>query len=199
MQGWSRTSHQFLPRYFKAPAAMVLVSGLILAVWLTVRSTPSSQSTLNKVSPETKKLSSYSSGSAEPAVNPAETPRRIAIDAEDRVIVSGDLRGALQVLQGAEQLKGPLGAEVKNKEVTVGESMGDEILGKLRQEEATLWQQATNEVEKSDFDAAKRDLRKILSYGDGGVRRADAQKYLDDVVPRRQKEEELFRQARGFS
>ncbi len=56
--------------------------------------------------------------------------------------------------------------------------------------------QATADVDGSRFDAAKRDLQKILALGDGGVRKDDARKYLDEVIPRRQQEENLFRQAK---
>ncbi|HWO28396.1 MAG TPA: hypothetical protein VNO32_06320, partial [Candidatus Acidoferrum sp.] len=136
---------------------------------------------------------------AKPAVSPEETQQQNAIALSDKLIASGDLQGALRTLQGVDQLNSPLTAEIKNRETTVGESMRNDSLAKLRQQEATLWQQATNEVEKGEFDAAKRDLQKILAAGDGGVRRADAQRYLNDVIPKRQKEENVFRQAQQSS
>ncbi|MGC1171944.1 MAG: hypothetical protein WA886_23765 [Candidatus Acidiferrales bacterium] len=136
---------------------------------------------------------------ARPVVSPEEAQQRNAIALSDKLVASGDLQGALRALQGADQLNGPLTAEIKNRETTVGESMRNDSLAKLRQQEATLWQRATSEVEKGEFDAAKRDLQKILAAGDGGVRRADAQRYLNDVIPKRQKEESVFRQAQQSS
>jgi serine/threonine protein kinase len=182
------------PGDFKKPVAIgALALGLILAVWVGMHFIPSSKT---DVSPAVKKPSAQTTTSPkQPSLSPGDMQQRSAIEASERLIASGDLKGALQALQDAEKLSGPLTAEIKSKEATVNESMRNESLAKLRQQEATLWQQATNEVQKSEFDAAKRDLRRIISYGDGGVRRADAQNILDNVIPRRQQEEEVFRQA----
>jgi len=80
-------------------------------------------------------------------------------------------------------------------QVSVTEPIRDDSLAKLRQQEAKLWQQALDEVQRSEFDAAKIDLQKIVSFGKGGVRKADAQNVLDNVIPQREEEEGLFRQA----
>jgi eukaryotic-like serine/threonine-protein kinase len=190
----SRTSYRPLPRDFRKLAATgVLALGLILAVWLAVHFISPSKTTI--VSPANNVPTAQGTPSAKPTLDPAETEQRSAMDVADKLIASGNLTGALQALQDAGKLNGSLTAEIKSKEVTIRESMRNETLSKLRQQEATLWEQATNEVEKSEFDDAKRDFSRIVSYGDGGVRRADAQKYINDVIPRRQKEEELFRQA----
>jgi hypothetical protein len=84
-------------------------------------------------------------------------------------------------------------------DVAVTEPVHDDGLAKLRQQEAKLWQQALDEVQRSEFDAAKIDLQEIVSFGKGGVRKADAQNVLDNVIPRRQEEEGLFRQAVEFA
>ena len=179
----------------RKPAALGLFLGLILVASLGVHFISSSKTTETRVSPATENPNAKASPSAEAATNSAETQQRIAIDTADKLIASGDLRNALQSLQDAENLNGPLTADIKNKEVSISESMRDQKLAKIRQQEAILWQQATDEVNKSEFELAKRDLRKILGYGEGSVRRDDAQKYLEDVIPRRQKEEALFQQA----
>jgi serine/threonine protein kinase len=133
-----------------------------------------------------------------PAPSPAslaESQQRDAMDAADKLIASGDLKGALQVLQAAEQLNGSHTAEIKSKEASITESIGNEKLANLRRQETALWQQATGEITRAEFDAAERDMGRILALGEGGVRKADAQKYLSEVIPQRQREESLFKQA----
>ncbi|MGA7640301.1 MAG: tetratricopeptide repeat protein, partial [Candidatus Acidiferrales bacterium] len=207
----TRTEAAAPPRGFKKTAMLAAIAmGLILGVWATVhlisrhkaevadvrsaQPTNSRVGTTTNANPPTTPVVP-----ARPVVSPEEAQQRNAIALSDKLVASGDLQGALRALQGADQLNGPLTAEIKNRETTVGESMRNDSLAKLRQQEATLWQRATSEVEKGEFDAAKRDLQKILAAGDGGVRRADAQRYLNDVVPKRQKEESVFRQAQQSS
>ena len=207
----TRTEAAAPPRGFKKTAMLAAIAmGLILGVWASVhlisrhkaevadvrfaQPTNSRVGTTTNANPPTTPVVP-----ARPVVSPEEAQQRNAIALSDKLVASGDLQGALRALQGADQLNGPLTAEIKNRETTVGESMRNDSLAKLRQQEATLWQRATSEVEKGEFDAAKRDLQKILPAGDGGVRRADAQRYLNDVVPKRQKEESVFRQAQQSS
>jgi hypothetical protein len=93
-----------------------------------------------------------------------------------------------------DNVSGPLTAGIERKQASLTESMKHEALAKVRQQEAILWQQAKSEVDRAQFDAAKSDFQKIVALK-GGTRRADAQSYLDSVIPQRQKEEELFAEA----
>ena len=115
------------------------------------------------------------------------------------MIAGNHWNGALAVLQEADKLNGPLTEQIKVKEGTVRESLNNAALRKTRREEAQLWRQATVEVDQAEFRAAKRDLTKILNYQDGGVRKTDARKYLEEVIPQREKEEALFGQAKRFA
>ena len=207
----TRTTAAASPRGFKKTATLSAIAmGLILGVWATVHLMSHHKAAVSDVrsaQPTNTRAGATTNANlpttpvvpAKPAVSPEESQQQNAIALSDKLIASGDLKGALQALQGADQLHGPLTAEIKNRETTVSESMRNDSLAKLRQQEATLWQQATSEAEKAEFDAAKRDLRKILAEGDGGVRSADAQRYLNDVIPKRQKEENVFRQAQQSS
>lgn len=134
-----------------------------------------------------------------PSVSPAELRQQNALATSDKQIGSGDLKAALQTLQGVDKLNSPLTAEVKSRESSVIESMRNASLASVRQQEATLWTKAAGEVDKGEFEAAKRDFGKILVEGNGGTRKADARKYLDEVIPRREREEDLFRQAQESS
>jgi hypothetical protein len=171
---------------------------LILAIWAGVhfyspgKAQPSgSSSPRASTQPSTPKTTAVST----PVIDPEEQRQRSAIDMSDKQIASGDLTAALQTLQDAEKIKGPLTPEIEIKEANVSESMNNEALAKLRQQEATLWQRAMDEFQRSDFAAATLDFRKIAGYGNGGVRKTDALKMLDKEIPKRKKEEALFGQA----
>jgi eukaryotic-like serine/threonine-protein kinase len=176
--------------------------GLILAIWAGVHfsSNRKPEPTHPGIPAISNELATSPAPSPlNPPVNPLEAKQRTAIDTADSLIISGDLQGALGILQEAGKLNGPLTAEIKKKEAGLSESMRDEVLAKHRQQEAILWQQAMNDMQRLDFESAKVNLRKIVSSDEGGVRRADAQHFLDNVIPRRQKEEALFRQATQIS
>ena len=171
---------------------------LILAIWAGVRFyTPATAQPSGASVPRASTQPSTPKKTAPPApvVDPLEQRQRSAIDASDKQIASGDLKAALQTLQDAEKINGPLTPEIKIKEANVSESMNNEALAKLRQQEATLWQRAMDEFQRSDFAAATLDFRKIVGYGNGGVRKADALMMLDKEIPKRKKEETLFGQA----
>jgi hypothetical protein len=208
----TRTTTVGPPRELKKTAMLAAIAmGLILGVWAAIVHSISSHKTEESdvrldqpnnthAGPTTNASPSTApTMPAKPVFNPTEAQQRSAIALSDKLVASGDLKGALQTLQGAEKLNGPLTVEIENKETTVSESMRNDSLAKLRQQEATLWQQATSEVDKAELDAAKRDFRKILATGDGGVRKADAKRYLNDVIPRRQEEEDVFHQAQQSS
>jgi hypothetical protein len=187
---------RFEPRNFKKPAALGTLSvGLILVVWAAAHYLSPGKAKNPGVSSVSTQLSPPAI-SPTSSVDPVEARQQSALDASDKRIAGGDLEGALKDLQDAETLNGPLTVQIKDKEATVRESMRNEDLAKLQQQEAALLQQAKNKIGKSEFDSAKLDLRKIISSGDGDVRSAEARNILDNVIPRRQEEEGLFRQAK---
>jgi eukaryotic-like serine/threonine-protein kinase len=71
----------------------------------------------------------------------------------------------------------------------------DAALTALLRQEELLWNRAKQETDAAQFPQAQGDLRKILALGAGGVRKDDARKYLDQVIPQREQEERLFGQA----
>jgi eukaryotic-like serine/threonine-protein kinase len=128
---------------------------------------------------------------ARPSPSPAETQQRDAIALSDKLAASGDLNGAMETLKGAEKIAGPLSADLKAREDTITKLKNNDGMAKL-------WVQATKEMDEADFKGAKRDLEK-LAASDNGPRHAEAHKDLSEVLPRRQKEEDLFGQAERSS
>jgi eukaryotic-like serine/threonine-protein kinase len=131
-----------------------------------------------------------------PPVNPLELRQRQALAAADKSRAAGDLAGASRAVQDASLLNGPLSSEIRKKQDAIQAEMSDESLRKVRQQEEQLWQQAMSDVDHVRFDSARVTLDKIAKQPVGqGLRREDAQKYLTQIIPQRQHEEELLAKA----
>ena len=118
-----------------------------------------------------------------------ENQQREAMVTADKRASAGDYKGAMDALQGAEKLGAAgsaLGAEIKSKEAAI-ESAQKSATGKL-------WLQAQQEVDQGQFDAAKRDFRRAAA--EDAWRASEAKRYVSEVIPSRQKEEDLYKQAR---
>jgi Protein kinase domain len=185
---------------FKRPAVLVAAASVLaVSAWATLHFVSLSQpdATVTRVKESESNAARPNPAPAaipvpsKPSPSPAETRQRDAIALSDKLIASGDVNGALDALRGAEKSGGPLTAEIRGREDTIA---------KLERDDATakLWVQATKELDQAEFAAAKRDLQKLAAT-DNGPRHAEAHKDLNDVLPRRQKEEELYRQAERSS
>ncbi len=130
-----------------------------------------------------------------PVVDPLEVQQRDALNAAEKMIAANELEGAQKALQEATTLRGPLGFDIQKKLASVEESMKDAHLRQLRQREEVLWQQAMTRVDEKRYSEAQKELRQILSLPAGGVRREDANKYLDKVIPQRILQNNLANQA----
>jgi len=133
------------------------------------------------------------------AVQPQPTPLELqikAMDAADKSRAAGDLAGASRALQEGASLNGPLNGRIQKQMDAIQAEMKDERLGKLRQQEEQLWQSAKSEIDRGQFPTAETYLNQILTLPDGGLRKDDARKYLDQVIPQRKDEETAFAQAK---
>ena len=152
-------------------------------------------------------ISVYRSKSPSPRVpvsqqtqpDPIAVRQRAAIDAADKLVAADDLAGAERLLRAVAGLKGPLDVTVQDRLAGISAAMKDEGLRRLRRNEEQWWQDAVEQVDNGNFELAKGDLHKILNLGDGGQRKAEAQRYLNEVVPAREKEEHLFASAQRAS
>lgn len=133
------------------------------------------------------------------AVQPQVTPKELqlkAMDVADKSRAAGDLAGALRALQDAASLNGPLNGAIQKQVDAIQAEMKDDRLGKLRQQEEQLWQSAKSDIDRGQFPSAQDYLNQILALPDGGLRKDDARRYLDQVIPKRKDEETLFAQAK---
>jgi hypothetical protein len=131
-----------------------------------------------------------------PAVNPLEVRQREAIDQADERRAAGDLNGAAALLQSAAALNGPLSADIQKKQGEIQAEINDGQLRSLRQKEEQAWQSAKKDVDAGRFASAEKYLSSILALPEGGLRKDDAKKYQDQVIPQRKQEETLFVQAK---
>ena len=133
------------------------------------------------------------------AVQPQPTPLELqikAMDAADKSRAAGDLAGASLALQEGASVNGPLNGTIQKQMDAIQAEMKDQRLGKLRQQEEQLWQSAKSEIDRGQFPSAESYLNQILALPEGGLRKDDARKYLDQVIPQRKDEETAFAQAK---
>jgi eukaryotic-like serine/threonine-protein kinase len=175
---------------WKRPAALAIGVIALVTVWGGVHfiSTRRQEEAARTAAPRTGVLT--------PKVNPLELQQRQALNQADKMRVAGDLAGASRVLQDAAALNGPLTGDVQKMQSAIEAESKDDQLRKLRQQEAQLWQGATSDVDRGQFRTAEKELNRILTLPEGGIRRDDAQKYLSQVIPQRMHEEGLLTQAR---
>jgi hypothetical protein len=177
---------------WKRPAVIGgIVVVMIAAAWFGLHQPP------EKTSPS-QTASSMATRSA-PAVNPLEVQQREAMDQADQRRASGDLTGAAALLQSAATLNGPLSAEIRAKQAEIQAEVNDAKLGTLRQKEEQAWQNARKDADAGRFSSAEKYLALILALPEGGLRRDDAKKYQNQVIPQRKQEETLWGRARKDS
>ena len=133
---------------------------------------------------------------SEPVVNPLEVRQREAMDQADQRRAAGDLNGAAGLLQSAAALDGPLSANIQKKQADIQAEINDAKLGAVRQKEEQDWQNAKKDVDAGRFSSAEKYLASILALPEGGLRKDEAKKYQDQVIPRRQQEETLWARAK---
>ena len=167
-------------------AAVVLVVG----IWLGVRSVQPN------TAPVTAPSSPSSTKTSPPAVDPRELQQRDALNAANQMIASNDLNKALQTLQQAAAIDGPLTSDIQKKQSEIEASMKDANLRQLRQTEERLWQRAMNRSASGHFPEAQKDLQQVLALPQGGVHRDEAQNYLDRVIPQRIQQNSFLTQSR---
>jgi serine/threonine protein kinase len=176
---------------WRRPPVLVL-SGLVLlaTIWLGVRS--------RNVAPNPSRRSATRTAPQPGAAtqDPIGVEQRADLDAASRKIAQNDLDGATQLLQQGAALNGPMTAEIQKKLAQVEESQKDANLRQVRQREEELWQRATKLVADERYAEAQKDLKQILALPAGGVRRDDAQRYLDKTIPQQKAQAALLSQSR---
>ncbi len=176
--------------YWKRPTVVAIAAISLIIIWGGVHLVDVSRQKEVVLMPVPKQTP------VQPQVDPRELRQREALAAADKSRAAGDLAGASRAVQDSGLLNGPLSSEIRKKQQAIQAEMNDESLRKARQQEERLFQEAVSDVDRGRFDSARAALEKILKLPEGqGLKREDAQKYLTQIIPQRQHEEELLAKA----
>jgi eukaryotic-like serine/threonine-protein kinase len=130
--------------------------------------------------------------SAAPAGSSLEDQQRYLINLAQAAADRQDYKGALEQLDQAAQLNGPLNSDVADLRRQFGAQSHGLELERVAEEEQTLWDKAMAYLNAGDLDDAEESLRDILTLPEGGHRWAEAARYVDQVIPERHREEQLW-------
>jgi serine/threonine protein kinase len=138
-------------------------------------------------------------GASEPILEPAssslpfvEHQQRYLIDLARQAAGRQDYKGAQEQLDEAAKLNGPLNDLVADLRREFSAQARKTELERAAEEEQTLWDKAMAYLEAGDLDDAEESLRDILTLPEGGRRFSAAAHYIDQVIPERRQEEQLW-------
>jgi serine/threonine protein kinase len=134
---------------------------------------------------------------APPSSASVEDQQRHLIDLAHEAADSHNYKGAQSRLDAAAKLNGPLNPLIDGlRRQFNAEARGTE-LQQAAGKEQTLWDQAMQDMAADHLDNADKALREILILPEGGRHMADAERYVDQVIPQQRHEDELWGQAQG--
>ncbi len=178
------------PMWRKAGILAIAAIAVVSAIWFELRPRSASRAPVNRAAVKTTQKPAQST------IDPLEIEQRQALVDANNKIAANDLDGASKVLQPAAALNGPLTSEIQQKLAQVQESMKDANLRQLRQKEEVLWQRAMSSVAEGRFSEAHNDLQQVVALPAGGVRREDAERYLERTIPQLKIQQSLDAHAR---
>ena len=121
-----------------------------------------------------------------PTAGPSvEEQQRELIDRAHEAADRSDYRSAQARLDDAEKLQGavqPLIQDLREK-FTLEEQNSD--IREVARKETELWNEGIRQYTQSHLDRAEKVFQQILQLPEGGRRKADAQRYIDEVIPSR--------------
>jgi eukaryotic-like serine/threonine-protein kinase len=136
---------------------------------------------------------------ADPVVTPEpssvpsiEDQQRYMINLAHEAADRQDYKGALEQVDAAAQLNGPLNDAAADLRRQFSAQAHDTELERVARDEQTLWDKAMAAVNAGDLDEAEESLREILTLPEGGHRSLEAARYVDLVIPERRQEEQLW-------
>jgi TonB family protein len=128
-----------------------------------------------------------------------EDQQRHLIDLAHEAADTADYKTAQSRLDEAQKLGGSLSPLIEDLRKRFSEEEHNTDLQQIAKQERPLWDQAMNDMKANNLDQAERSFRAVLTLPGGGRRRADAQHYLNQVIPARRQEEQLWAQAQQLA
>ncbi len=121
--------------------------------------------------------------------------QRHLIDLAHEAADKHDYKSAQTDLTAATKLNGPLNGLVADLQRQFGEQAYGAELERAAREEQTLWDQSMGNLQDGRFDEAEKSLRDLLLLPETGRHWADAERYVDQVIPERRREQQLWAEA----
>jgi serine/threonine-protein kinase len=142
-----------------------------------------------------------------PRVDPWIAEQKGHYDQAQASFTSGKYDDALAAVNNGLAKEGPLTSSLNELKGTIEKAKaGGAEFEKFRKEEANLFDRAMGLFNKHQFDQAKPAFlavvnlpKKYPASGGKGARTGDAQKYINEIIPAREKEESDFAQARRLA
>ena len=128
-----------------------------------------------------------------------EDQQRHLIDLAHEAADARDYKAAQSRLDEAANLNGPVNPLIDNLRRQFSVQAHGAELQRASRTEQTLWDQAMKNVADDHLDDADKALREILTLPEGGHHLADAERYVDQVIPQQRHEDELWAQAQAQS
>jgi serine/threonine protein kinase len=129
---------------------------------------------------------------AEPSSPSLEDQQLHLIDLAHKAADKHDYKSAQTELTDAAKLNGPLNGLVADLQRQFGEQAYGVELERAAREEQTLWDQSIADLQDARFDQAEKALRDLLLLPEAGRHWADAERYVDQVIPERRREQQLW-------
>jgi len=117
-----------------------------------------------------------------------EDQQRQLIDLAHQAADKHDYKTALNQLDEAEKLNGPLNSLVTDVRHQFSEQAYGAELKRAASQEQALWDQGMAELQNGRLDDSERSLRELLTLPAGDRHWVDAERYVDEVIPQRRQE-----------
>ena len=158
-------------------------------------STASTERNLTGVSNPQPASVSSSVPAAQPSASSPEDQQRQLIDLAHQAADTHDYKTALTRLDEAEKLKGPLNSLVSDLRRQFSEQAYGAELKRAASQEQALWDQGIADLQEGRLDDAEKSFRGILMLPVGDRHWVDAERYVDEVIPQRRQELQLWSEA----
>ncbi len=143
----------------------------------------------------TPPLTSASVPAGQPSAPSLEDQQRHLIELAHEAADTHDYKTAQIRLDEAAKLNGPPNSLIADLRRQFGEQAYDAELKRAASQEQALWAQGTAELQGGRLDDAERSLREILTLPAGDRHWVDAERYVDEVIPQRRQELQLWSEA----
>ncbi len=137
-----------------------------------------------------------SASPSEPSAPSVEQQQRQLIEFAHQAADAHDFTTARARLDQAGKLNGPLNSLIPDLTRQFNEGAYDAELKKAAAQAQALWDQGIAELQNDRLDDAEKSFRELLVLPAGGHHWADAERYVDQLIPQHRLEQQLWIEAR---